>query len=288
MNEKDKQVIITEINKWRQSKLLPAEYCDFLLNLYSAGTTSTTGQNKAQQGGTGKKISMKLIALVLAVIAGISAIIYLAIHFSTFPIVTQVLLLVVFVLALYIATFMYRSRGQQSVILLLLHNMASVSLAISAFYLHSLLIGQGHQTSLLQFFLFVFVIWSLMSVWLQHILIFAAGIAGISMIFYQIVNLTVIDVYVLTYQLYWIPLFMVAIWTSYAMYQHTPLFKYCLVMFLASIVYLVMPEISYYVSTMSISELIYLVPVKLLVMFVYIYSVNKNIRNTNKTTALEV
>ncbi|GAA0457644.1 hypothetical protein [Alkalibacillus silvisoli] len=36
-NGDHKQVIIDEIKHWKQSKLLPAEYCDFLLALYTYG-----------------------------------------------------------------------------------------------------------------------------------------------------------------------------------------------------------------------------------------------------------
>ncbi|MFX3633658.1 MAG: hypothetical protein ACE3L7_25235 [Candidatus Pristimantibacillus sp.] len=34
MNEERRQIILKEIDHWRRSKLLPDQYCDFLLNLY--------------------------------------------------------------------------------------------------------------------------------------------------------------------------------------------------------------------------------------------------------------
>ncbi|WP_411953465.1 hypothetical protein ACKXGF_09205 [Alkalibacillus sp. S2W] len=37
MNDERDKVIIDEIKHWKQSKLLPAEYCDFLLALYTFG-----------------------------------------------------------------------------------------------------------------------------------------------------------------------------------------------------------------------------------------------------------
>lgn len=37
MNEQRKKIIITEINYWKQKKLLPAHYCDFLIALYARG-----------------------------------------------------------------------------------------------------------------------------------------------------------------------------------------------------------------------------------------------------------
>jgi hypothetical protein len=37
MNEIRKKIIMQEIKYWKQSKLLPEQYCDFLLTLYSGG-----------------------------------------------------------------------------------------------------------------------------------------------------------------------------------------------------------------------------------------------------------
>lgn len=37
MNDQRKKIIIAEINYWKQNKLLPEHYCDFLITLYSQG-----------------------------------------------------------------------------------------------------------------------------------------------------------------------------------------------------------------------------------------------------------
>ncbi|TFE01125.1 hypothetical protein [Jeotgalibacillus salarius] len=37
MDKKRKEVIINEIKYWKQNKLLPEAYCDFLINLYTSG-----------------------------------------------------------------------------------------------------------------------------------------------------------------------------------------------------------------------------------------------------------
>ncbi len=37
MNEKRKQIIISEIRYWKSNKLLPAHFCDFLITLYAQG-----------------------------------------------------------------------------------------------------------------------------------------------------------------------------------------------------------------------------------------------------------
>ncbi|MCM3637385.1 hypothetical protein M3152_06580 [Sporosarcina luteola] len=37
MNAQRKKIIMAEINYWKQNKLLPEQYCDFLLTLYTQG-----------------------------------------------------------------------------------------------------------------------------------------------------------------------------------------------------------------------------------------------------------
>ena len=37
MNQQRKRMIISEIKYWKQNKLLPEHYCDFLITLYAQG-----------------------------------------------------------------------------------------------------------------------------------------------------------------------------------------------------------------------------------------------------------
>src|SRR4051794_700217 len=37
MNQQRKRIIISEIKYWKQHKLLPAHFCDFLITLYTQG-----------------------------------------------------------------------------------------------------------------------------------------------------------------------------------------------------------------------------------------------------------
>lgn len=44
MNPKRKQIIMSEIKYWKQNKLLPAHYCDFLITLYAQGEEENEGE----------------------------------------------------------------------------------------------------------------------------------------------------------------------------------------------------------------------------------------------------
>ncbi len=72
MEREKKKIIVTEIESWRKSKLLPEHYCDFLLNLYDDEATqkkkSTLSVNALQQG------NFKLWALSFVTVALLSLI----------------------------------------------------------------------------------------------------------------------------------------------------------------------------------------------------------------------
>lgn len=55
MNQDRRQIIVKEIDHWRRSKLLPDQYCDFLLNLYADQDAIHT--NKEKHHTVGKAIA---------------------------------------------------------------------------------------------------------------------------------------------------------------------------------------------------------------------------------------
>lgn len=55
MNQDRRQIIVKEIDHWRRSKLLPDQYCDFLLNLYADQDTVHTAN--VQHSTVGKAIA---------------------------------------------------------------------------------------------------------------------------------------------------------------------------------------------------------------------------------------
>ncbi|KIL48555.1 hypothetical protein KP77_23420 [Jeotgalibacillus alimentarius] len=47
MDKKRKEVIVNEIQYWKQNRLLPESYCDYLINLYTSGEYEETDETKA-------------------------------------------------------------------------------------------------------------------------------------------------------------------------------------------------------------------------------------------------
>ena len=66
MNAQRKAIIIGEIKYWKESKLLPAQYCDYLLALYTEGEQVPTDSKLSQRRGNGLTILFMLLNLILA------------------------------------------------------------------------------------------------------------------------------------------------------------------------------------------------------------------------------
>ena len=60
MNDHRKQIIINEINFWKQNRMLPEQYCDFLLALYTEGN----GTGKKSRWINGRKRNLIWLTLI--------------------------------------------------------------------------------------------------------------------------------------------------------------------------------------------------------------------------------
>ena len=71
MNVNRKQIIISEIKHWKQSKLLPGHYCDFLITLYAQGEDDTEDEVIPNSVLIKEKrnLNTKIILLLLLVLA---------------------------------------------------------------------------------------------------------------------------------------------------------------------------------------------------------------------------
>jgi hypothetical protein len=88
MHPEQKRVILQEIRHWRDSKLLPAEYCDFLMNLYAEGESFSAEQSYPEQGsGSRIKGSAKSILPGLGVLLVCLVVVF---NFTWFPMPMQI------------------------------------------------------------------------------------------------------------------------------------------------------------------------------------------------------
>lgn len=101
MNERRKTIIISEIKYWKQKKLLPAHYCDFLIMLYARGNESDEEEIKVSTSilSKEKKRRNSILVVILLLAMGLSAGLLM---FDKYPILLLILSgLFVLILLLY-------------------------------------------------------------------------------------------------------------------------------------------------------------------------------------------
>ncbi|WP_331701032.1 hypothetical protein [Paenibacillus sp. IITD108] len=115
MNQERRQIIVNEIINWRKSKLLPDQYCDFLLNLYADDEETTSIQQ--QQSAVGKAVATIQKAtglqwfLTLGTFTFISILVF---YFSRFPTTLQISVVVLGTIALLWMGARIRKRSESS------------------------------------------------------------------------------------------------------------------------------------------------------------------------------
>lgn len=83
MSNPKKQIIMNEITFWKQNKLLPEHYCDFLMTLYSEGTQAEeiSGKSKKAVRNVEKRKKMT-VAAFFPVVAAIIVLLLFTIQYE--------------------------------------------------------------------------------------------------------------------------------------------------------------------------------------------------------------
>ncbi len=90
MNQQRKRIIISEIKYWKQNRLLPAHYCDFLITLYARGEEDSQQEVKVSESilVKEKKNYNRTILLLMLVAVAVSGGMFI---FTNYPGVTMAL-----------------------------------------------------------------------------------------------------------------------------------------------------------------------------------------------------
>ncbi|MFS0727573.1 hypothetical protein [Paenibacillus sp. 1P07SE] len=92
MDQERRNVIVREIEHWQRSKLLPDQYCDFLLNLYLDEATERTPSGLA--GKTAALVRRSRGSQWFYGVGLISLICMIVLYFNDFPLILQIVVLV--------------------------------------------------------------------------------------------------------------------------------------------------------------------------------------------------
>lgn len=110
-----KKIIVSEIEYWRKSKLLPSQYCDFLLQVYTEGAHEADKSLNVRTIGS----VLKITAFLLGTLLLISLVCVAALYFIGFSNQMQIFLLLISSLLFYlIGIFLYWRTVEQAHLLL--------------------------------------------------------------------------------------------------------------------------------------------------------------------------
>ncbi|QOS90144.1 hypothetical protein [Peribacillus sp. JNUCC41] len=102
MDEMRKKIIIQEINSWKESRMLPEQYCNYLLALYSQGEQPPSKSIKTESKKNGIFSGM-LIGVLFAFIVFLN-------YFTEIPIRMQMLMTTISILVFWLAVRRFIGR----------------------------------------------------------------------------------------------------------------------------------------------------------------------------------
>jgi hypothetical protein len=102
MNEKRREIIIKEIEYWKRSRLLPEQYCDYLLALYTEGT-AYQDQHRSSKNNRSHLFRLSVISVICLLIP----ITVLVIYFTELSFVLQTVIFFIFLTICFGGMFLF-------------------------------------------------------------------------------------------------------------------------------------------------------------------------------------
>ncbi|CAM3927279.1 hypothetical protein [Mesobacillus thioparans] len=110
MDDHRRKIITNEIKYWKQSRLLPDHYCDFLLNLYTEGSTEGESTRRNSHG------SLNPLKIVMIAMLSLSVFLF---YFTELSLFLQIGLTIIFgITSLFTAVYVLKNAFLDLVILL--------------------------------------------------------------------------------------------------------------------------------------------------------------------------
>jgi hypothetical protein len=103
MNEKRREIIVKEIQYWKRSRLLPEQYCDYLLALYTEGTA--VQHEYRSSSATNRSYLFRLS--VISITCLLMPITILVIYFTELSLVLQTIIFLIFLTICFGVMFLF-------------------------------------------------------------------------------------------------------------------------------------------------------------------------------------
>lgn len=208
--QEKRKIIINEIEHWRHSKLLPEQYCDFLLNLYmehpDERPSSTSSSFSAASLSSLHWKSWFLGFVIFALIC------FVVLHFNGFHPALQILTTLIWVGACYVIGASVRPRNQMlSQMVLGVGSLSMLGIGLILLKLHDLDNGTG-VASLVAF---CSVIWLFTGIFMRVGLLHFCGWIGLALLYGAFLTRAVPHINGGLVQLFWLPVSFLFIWLSW-------------------------------------------------------------------------
>lgn len=208
MDQEKRKIIVKEIEHWRSSRLLPEQYCDFLLNLY----TEQKPANRSFSSFAATAVKQGNWIYWLFAFAIISLFYIVVLHFNAFHPGLQILTSTIFVALCYGAGAIARRKSQ--VFALLAIGAGSIFMLFIGIYLLRLHAIDGNHWIVLHVAL-CSIVWIVAGYLLRFGMLHFCGWCGLVLLYAGFLSQTLPNASGLELQLYWLPASVAFLWLSW-------------------------------------------------------------------------
>lgn len=210
MDQEKRKIIVTEIEHWRRSKLLPGQYCDFLLNLYM-DEEQDQDKGKSVLGFSTSSVKNSSGKAWLTIFGIIGLLSFLGLHFTSFQFWMQTGVAAAIVSILYMLGAVQRNK--QPGLSYLAFGAASVLLLTAGLYL---LPAKGYGDTAVVFYIaFCSMVWILTGISGRMPVFHFAGWVVLFLIYALVLRHNITDIDWIGLELSWVPVSLVLLWLGW-------------------------------------------------------------------------
>lgn len=235
VNQDRRTVILDEIEYWRENRLLPEHYCDFLSNLYDVDHEHDRGDKKLLSMSSLKQGNLRTWLFIFLMLCFICLVV---LYFSAFPFLMQLVSVPIFAAVCYISGIRQQKRNPVA---------SSVLLSIGSFLLLGLGIMIIHEHRLEPTFwipvlvIGCAIIWCIMGYVISSPILLYIGFGALVLLYGGFFAQVKPDASWIMLQALWLPLSMLFVWFSWLVHHRGR--KLAAVYFTSGVAIWFMPEV---------------------------------------------
>lgn len=209
-----RKIIVREIHHWRDSRLLPEQYCDFLLNLYEDHPDQrlhATGSSSSPWFSTQSLLQWSWKRWLLGFVI-FSLICFVVLHFKGFPLALQIFTAVTFIGCCYwLGIKIRRKQPSTSLMILGIGSMTMISVGMMLLQWHD----ADNQFSVVMLIMTCSLTWLLIGIFVKVPLLHFCGWIGLVLLYGVFLTRTMPDAAWYEVEIFWLPLCFVMLWLSW-------------------------------------------------------------------------